>query len=305
MRKISIMIFLLFMSISLVIGQLKVRAMKKINIPVAQEWNCPKYSPDGKTIFLTNSTFAGIWKFNPSTASLQEITKDRSSGSSYVISPDGNQVTFMRIKETAARSPRVQELVQYNFGTKAVKVLSSGTDLSKPVLINSRVVYSKGKDVQNLSKTIAAGSIAVAGIENTKIILVQNGKKVVFDPLTNGSYIWPSLSPDQKKLVAYEVDRGTFVCDLDGKNLKMLGRLDAPEWTRDGNWIVYMNDKDDGHRILSSDLYASSLDGQVKVQLTSTTDVLEMNPTCSPTENKIICNTPSGEIYEITYEVVQ
>jgi Tol biopolymer transport system component len=305
MRKISIIIFLLCLSATLLLGQLKVTAIKKIKVPASQTWNCPTFSPDGKTIFLTNSTLSGIWKFNPSSSAIQKITQDRSSGMNYVVSPDGNQVTFRRSKETKVRGTRVQELVQYDLRTKAEKVLSSGTNLSNPVLMNSRVVYSKGTAVQNLSQATSAGSIAVAGVENTKIILIHNGKKVVFDPLTNGSYIWPSLSPDRKKIVAYEVDRGTFVCDLDGKNLTMLGRLDAPSWTRDGNWIVYMNDKDDGHRILSSDLYAITLDGKTSVQLTSTKDVMEMNPMCSQTENKLICNSPTGEIFELTYEVVR
>jgi Tol biopolymer transport system component len=159
--------------------------------------------------------------------------------------------------------------------------------------------------VQNLSKTVAIGSIAVAGIENTKIILINNGKKVVFDPLTNGHYIWPSLSPDQKRIVVYELDRGTFVCDIDGTNLQMLGRIDAPSWTRDGKWIVYMNDKDDGHNLISSDIEAISMPDLVKVQLTSTNDVIELNPICSKTENKILFNTVRGEIIELTYEVVK
>jgi Tol biopolymer transport system component len=84
--------------------------------------------------------------------------------------------------------------------------------------------------------------------------------------------------------------------------MNRLGRRDAPSWTRSGNWIVYMDDKDDGHQILSSDLWAVTPDGKSAVQLTTTDRILEMYPQCSPTENKIVCSTMGGEIYLLSYE---
>jgi Tol biopolymer transport system component len=140
------------------------------------------------------------------------------------------------------------------------------------------------------------------GIEETKIALTVKGKKVTLDPFGQGSYIWPSLSPDKQFLVAYEIDRGAFVCDLTGKVISTFGRRDAPTWTRSGRWIVYMEDKDDGHRLLSSDLFAVTRDGSSTVQLTSTAALMELDPHCSPTENKIVCSTSDGSILLLEYE---
>jgi Tol biopolymer transport system component len=98
------------------------------------------------------------------------------------------------------------------------------------------------------------------------------------------------------------MDRGAFVCDVDGSAMTKIGKRDAPSWTRSGKWIVYMDDKDDGHQILSSDLAAVSFDGKSVVQLTSTASIFEMNPQCSPSENKIVCNNTSGMIFVLEYE---
>jgi Tol biopolymer transport system component len=98
------------------------------------------------------------------------------------------------------------------------------------------------------------------------------------------------------------MDRGAFISDVNGSNITMIGKRDAPSWTRSGKWIVFMDDKDDGHRLLSSDLAAVTADGKMVVRLTSTADVFEMNPSTSRTEDKIVCNTADGSIVVLEYE---
>jgi Tol biopolymer transport system component len=144
----------------------------------------------------------------------------------------------------------------------------------------------------------------VLGVEDTKIVLIRNGAKTLFDPLGNGSYIWPSLSPDRTRVLAYEMAHGAFVCDLQGSAVVQLGKRDAPVWTRDGRWIVYMEDKDDGQRVVSSDLFCISADGKRTAQLTNTAGRMEMHPQCSPTGDKIVCSTMDGEIYVLSYKEV-
>jgi hypothetical protein len=95
------------------------------------------------------------------------------------------------------------------------------------------------------------------------------------------------------------------VCDLDGNAIVRLGRLDGAVWTRDGQWLVYMDDKDDGHRILASDIKFKSADGTMSGALTATADLFEMYPSCSPVENRIVCSSLSGKIFLLTYEEVK
>ncbi len=189
-----------------------------------------------------------------------------------------------------------------NIAALSRRVAARGNDVSAPVFANNDAVYSVNGVLHTpvLSKT-AATSVQMLGIEDTKIAVMKNGVKTLLDPLHGGSYIWPSLSPDQQRIAAYVMRRGTFICDLNGNAVANFGRRDAAVWTRDGNWLVYMNDKDDGRSIRSSDICMMSTDGLTTLQLTSTPDVLEMNPSCSPTENKIVCSG-NGALYVISYE---
>ncbi len=294
-------------------AQIHAVSVEKLPLGTEQQWSQPVFSPDGARIYFTSAGFNGIWEYTQSTKSVRQITDAPRSGFGFALSNDGKTISYRRTFDEASRS-RTQELVTQNLSSGTVNVLEKGESVSLPKFSTASpsggqsVIYLKeGKVVSAASSKAkdshveSAGAAVVLGIEDTKIALLKNGSKVSFDPLGNGSYIWPSLSPDGTKLLAYEMDRGVFISDLEGNVLKMLGRKDNPIWTRDGKWIVYMDDKDDGHNILGSDIYGVSADGAATVRLTNTSGVIELYPSCSPVENKIVCSSLSGDVYVITY----
>lgn len=286
---------------SLLFAQPTITKVEKLPLEQSQEWSHPQFSPNGQKIYFTTVNGNGIWEYSVETQSVRHITSDPQSGAAFSISSDGGKVAYRRTFTDAKTRQRTQEIVLQDLSANSISVLASGTDVSAPVFSQNNVVFSIQGEAKNLSKTQNTGNIVVLGIENTKILLNKNGQKSLLDPFSNGSYVWPVLSPDKTNIVAYEMDRGAFVCDLDGKILATLGRRDAPSWTRTGKWIIYMNDKDDGHQILSSDLHYISPDGRQSGQLTFTSDIIEMYPQCSPTENKIVYCSLQGEIFLLSY----
>ncbi|MFH0992432.1 MAG: hypothetical protein V1799_20725 [bacterium] len=284
-------------------AQMKITDRQRLSPALTGEYSHPQFSPDGKAIFFTTPEANGIWQYTLPSGQTQQITSDSKTGVSFTISRDGRKIAYRRTTTDKVTHRQKQELIVKDLTTGSTATVATGSDISLPAFSESELLYSIGSSTKNLNRMKSADGIKILGIENTKIILLRNGQKRILDPLKNGSYIWPVLSPDKKTIAAYEMDRGTFVCDLNGKILARLGRRNAPSWTRDSKWLVYMNDKDDGHQILSSDLQCISPDGKTAVQLTSTPDIFEMYPHCSPTENKIICSTLKGELYLLTYTV--
>jgi Tol biopolymer transport system component len=283
-------------------AQMKVTAVEKLALPTDQDWSNPVFSPDGGAIYFTTTTYDGIWKYARAENAVTEITLDPASGNGFTISSDGSQIAYRRTSYDQQTHERTQDAIVVNAVTLSKRVAASGADVAAPAFARNELVYTVAgtTHVPALAKS-AAPEVDVLGIENTKIAILNNGSKVLLDPLGGGSYIWPSLSPDKQKIAAYDLRRGTFICDLNGTVLASFGRRDAPVWTRDGKWLVYMNDVDDGNKILHSEICAVSADGKQTLQLTSTPDVLEMNPSCSPTENKIVCSA-NGALYVISYE---
>ena len=87
-----------------------------------------------------------------------------------------------------------------------------------------------------LALSVTANAITTVHVENQKIVLTQNEHQTVLAP--NGqedSYYWLSLSPDGTRILYSSAHHGTCVCDLQGKLLHSLGRLNAPKWLDDNN----------------------------------------------------------------------
>jgi Tol biopolymer transport system component len=286
-------------------AQLKSLKVETLPLERSRSWSQPRWSPDGKTIFFTASDFDGIWAYSRVERKTVQITSDRGSGYGFSISDDGARIAWRRTLSGPLPGERLQEAVLRNIADGTSSVLASGKSISLPSFVRSDPVYSVGNQLQGVTAGVQpAGTVAILGIEETKIAILRDGVKSLIDPLGNGSYLWPSLSPDGSKLVACEMDRGTFVAGPDGSHAVRIGRRDAPVWTRDGRWLMYMADKDDGHAIRSSGIAYVSPDGKVSGKLTSASRGIEMFPQCSPVADAIVCSTLEGEIFVITYSEV-
>ncbi len=296
------MVFFLILTIGYSYGQLTATKIERVPISGSEEWNAPIFSPNGKKIYFTNFSYSGIWEYSFETKQTRKITSDQGSGYGFAVSKDGSQIAYRKTSYPTGSLERVQEIISLNLKTGKAASFAKGDNLSTPTFTKSGVTFSDCDQTKNLTPRTSQKEISILGIENTKIALNKNGIKILLDPFRNGSYIWPALSPDKTKIAAYESDRGTFISDLNGNIISQLGKRNAAVWSRDGQWLIYMDDKDDGHNILSSEIMAVTADGNNTVKLTNSTTITEMNPNVSPTENKIICNSMNGEIFIIQYE---
>jgi Tol biopolymer transport system component len=291
--------------ISTLFGQLKVTSVEKIPITTDEQWSNPIFSPNGKEIFYTNTEYNGIWQYSIASKLVKVITTDKTSGYNFVISDDGQKIAYRRTTSAEGQLTRIQEVVEIDLQSLSKKVVDKGNAISTPVFDKNRVTTVEGISEQKNTTVPLNDQVTVLGIEDTKIALLQNGAKIIFDPLNGGRYIWPKLSPDGLNIVAVDMERGAFISDLNGRNIFKIGKCNAPQWLRSGNWIIGMDDRDDGHRIIGSDIIAISKDGKTRIRLTDTVTMMEMFPAVSPVENKIVVSTAAGELLLMAYEEIQ
>ena len=84
-------------------------------------------------------------------------------------------------------------------------------------------------------------------IQDQKMLVTDGENAYVLAP--NGddaSYFWASVSPDGKHLVYVTARYGTFVCDINGDNVRSMGRMNAPKWL-DNNHVAGMQEFYKGH----------------------------------------------------------
>lgn len=215
-----------------------------------------------------------------------------------VISSDGQTVAYIRPSYTADHL-RMTSLEAVSLDNGRVEVVVKPTrNLATGVAVNGGTV-SAVSDGQLSVKAISANGSQqsqspVVGISYGH--LTVNGNTV--DPLGKGSYLWPSLSPDGKKIVFWCVGQGCYVSNLDGSDVRKVGGLRAAVWA--GNdVIVGMQDLDDGEFVVASKIVAHDLATGERQDLTSD-DYVAMYP--SATAGRVAFCDPMGNLYFMDIE---
>jgi N-acetylmuramoyl-L-alanine amidase/sugar lactone lactonase YvrE len=122
-----------------------------------------------------------------------------------------------------------------------------------------------------LSLVLATMLVAqpTVSIQDQKMLVTNGEHSYVLAP--NGddaSYFWASVSPNGKHLVYVTARYGTFVCDINGENVRSMGRMNAPKWL-DNNHVAGMQEFYKDHDEIDYVRYISrSIDGKLTRDLT-------------------------------------
>ncbi|HOM66306.1 MAG TPA: hypothetical protein PLI27_07990 [Ignavibacteriales bacterium] len=293
MKKLIILLCISFISFA----QLKVVSSNVI-VPEREAFY-PLFDKTNSAIYYTTPNCVGIYKFDLKTEKSEVITNEAGAGYEFKITDD-NKIVY--------RCDTYKDGFKYS--TLKIKDLKSGE--SKSLVENQRFVSppevpQKDYIVYNIEKSSKVYKISAKKLQKTlsstyvmnedlKIALYRNGQKKILKPVGDDHYIWVSLSPDKQKLLFTASKKGTFITDLNGKILYEIGTAQAPKWSNDGTKVLFMMQKDDGHRFTHSDLYYYDLKERKSYQLTFTDDVIELYPSWSYDDKQVVCNTEKGEI---------
>ena len=291
-----ILLFALTLGFSMcAMGQvLNVTSIDKVNLP--DKAAVAAISPQGDYLLLTSATNQGLTKLDLTSGQTQTLSNAPSAGHNVKISPDGKTVVF-RESSFNDKHLRFSSLKSVNLATGASQVLVKPTrDLQGYDASSTTVAaVNKGKFSKKAIGTEKAQNLPVLSIDKGKLMVTVNGKTRNLSPNGNDfSYLWASLSPDGTQVLYYLAAHGTYVCNLDGSNIRKVGKMRAPVWY-DNNTVVGMMDLDDGEFIYASTIVAASLDGTT--QTLTGDDTIAMYPHAA--DGKIAFSTPAGEAYII------
>jgi len=273
------------------------------------EFYYPKFSPDGSRIFFTHANYKGIYYLNLGDNKIIQLSDE--AGAGYEFNPTQNNLVYYRT-DRYLNGRKYSSIKSFNLSTKNVQLIAVDLRfLSTPKNLNNNIIaYTVDNRIQKFIPKNTENKVEVSTIEKPyleiekgKIALIESGVKKILTPAGNGNYIWPSVSPDNSKLLFTVAGKGTYVSDLNGNILVDLGYANYPRWSPDGKWISYMADKDNGLTVTSSDIYIVSADGNNKFRITNTEDVLEMYPDWSPSGDQLVLNTYDGKIILIKLKI--
>lgn len=275
-----------------------VEVLSREQIPLPEDVGAysPQISPTGDYIVVTDNSMKGLKIYNFATQQLIQVADDNGAGFEPKISDDGSTIVY--------RSREYKDKLRYT-SLKSVDVKSGkvSTIVSKSRNLNG-IAVKQGtayavNDGKIKTKKVSGKSVttpAIASIIDGQLYVTINGKTNQISPAgTKYSYIWPSVSPDGTKVLYTVMERATsYVCNLDGSNPVSLGELSAPSWMGN-NWVVGMQDRDNGEVITSSLIIAVKADGTNRTELTDKSEI-SMYPSATYDASKVVYNTASGKV---------
>lgn len=272
----------------------------------------PIWSPIGDQLLLAGENYQGLWIIQRQGESAQQISDLMGAGFLPVWDPQGSRI--------ACRVSQVQD--KRKLSAIAVYDLAQGTsteltEYQKEVSLPQWI--DRGRKLLFLESgrtTVAEAPGAHKSEEDEEDLVVwtQDGsivldrwpqrEQTILKPVEK-DILWAVPSPDKGRIAFEALGAEIYVVNADGADLVSLGRGERPRWSPDGQWITYMITEDDGHRIISADIYAVHRSGSGRVAVTQTADRLEMNPDWSPDGRMIACDTRGeGAILLIPVEIV-
>lgn len=265
MKKIILTFVSVFMAFPAICQHIEVGTMQRIDT------GSPAYYPvlldDGK-ILTTSSDYSGLVLTDMQSGQSKVLSSASGAGYNVLVSPDKTTVIYQECSYDTGR--RLVGYTSYALGNGMARQLQA----------------------PQRSRTANLGGMYAVS-EDLKISVYRNGEKTVLTP--NGEhrrYIWPSVSPDGKKLLYTVSGVGTYVCNIDGTSPVALGILRAPKWVND-NWVIGMENTTTEEMSVSA-VVMSKADGSFRQTLTPSS-VVAMYP--SATEHCVAFSTDKGEVY--------
>lgn len=277
---------------------LNVGSVEKINLPAGMQADQAVISPDGKCVVMSTNSDRSLQRLDLTTGKAVKVTENGSM-LGLEFTDDSRNIVYRQ-------STTNDKHLRYT----AVKTADLATGEETTVVKPTRKLNGFAVDGRNIASVenkkfraanidgVKAAKVPVASIYYGQLLVTVNGKTKAINP--NGkegrSYLWPSVSPDGKKVLYYLGSDGCYVCDIDGGNPVRIGDLRAPRWI-DNQTIVGMRDRDNGIVYTESAIVAANLSGVE--QILTSDDVIAMFPSASADGSKISFSTPEGNLYVI------
>lgn len=276
-----------------------VKDIQRVTLPDEMSVTQAVLSPDGNYVVVSEQATTALTRISLSDGSAMRVA-DNGSMLNLQISPDNNTVVY-----------RSRTVNKKHLGQTAVLATNLSTGKTVEVAAPSRHLagFSANGAVANATvngklkkKALNGGSstaIPVVGIYRGHLAVTVDGSTDFIDPQGNGSYLWPSISPDGQRIVYYKAQEGCFTCNLDGSDVRNLGYLHAPVWVNE-SLVAGMQDIDDGTNVTESAIVITDQNGN-NSRLTGP-DVIAMYPAACADGSKISFTDTCGNLYIITLE---
>jgi Tol biopolymer transport system component len=262
----------------------------------SEAFTAPVWSPTNPNLIaITKPGYRGIWLLDLQQKQIRQLIDEMGAGFHFSWSHNGLYIAA-RITKYDRLKP-FNEIVVIDVESGLIRTVTNEKVRLRDVphwSITDREIYAFSKNELLvfpldfvISEVTSIGDEWFIYNANGKIGFSKRTEKAALqhnrlDPFPGKRYINLTVSPKGTH-VAFEVMGGNlYTMELATQDIFDLGEGYRPAWSPDGEYLTYMITEDDGHRFTASDIYIIKRDGSGKVNITSSEDHIELNPSWAP-----------------------
>lgn len=241
-------------------------------------------SPDGNWVAMSGAQYgalvaAPLVEENGRLRIGTTLTLSESRGSGYGFSWTSDGRVIARVYQGEGVGKEAQ-LVAFSPQAQGSNVLTRQTDMPAPPIVRGASIAVAAPSGEALLVDESVQAVPFA--QEERLVLVgPNGTTELFADVDGRPLLNVVVSTSGR--VAFEIVGGDLMSiDLDGTDLVSHGRGEQASWSPDGQWLAFVRTSDDGHQMLSSDVWIDSPDGGQAKVLSETTGRIELHPTWGP-----------------------
>ena len=301
----KIIVSLVFLSVVVLSQELSIKDIKTLTDYNVGTFYYPNYLKDDINILVTNENYQGLWIYDTKNSSLHNVTEGLGTGYQPLILE--NKIIYRQ--DNYIDRVKYGQIKSYDIITKQDEILVNNSRFVSPALEfnNNKVFFIHDASVKSFD--IIQNEVAISntnniyvGIENSDLVFFRNGSSTILNPLGSGNYIWHSLNNTKDRILFTLAGKGTYISDLNGNILFEIGYANAPKFSTDGKYVIYMKEKDNGTSITESAIAIFSLDLNREVLEYKDSNIIPLYPSFSNSGEKFIFCTNDGRIFEVTLQ---
>lgn len=227
----------------------------------------PRWSPDGRFILLTKGKYRGLYILSLEDRSIRTLNDSPGVGYAARWCLDGRTIAFTEYDRL--------KVIDVNGQPMASKHAAFAKDPYE-VFTRDDTIYFRDNSTGRETK-------------------ISRGEDKFF---------LPRLSPDRKKVAYIGLSTGIYINNLDNGRTVPIGLGTDVAWAQDSKGVLFTHTRDDGHRIIASDLFYADAGTGKLTNLTSTPDRHESHAAISSTGTEV-AYTVDGQVFlsKLSYEL--
>lgn len=268
----------------------------------------PKFSQNGKYLLFTNDNYGQIWLYDIIKKNLKKIIEMPQCGFRYQIAENNNEIYFRNKGVVGDRKDQVYSIYRYTISKDKIETIYNSDNRISQLLLKGNSIYflenKKPTNLNLLNKNLSAKfDFPYFFVQNDLLIRASETLDTIKYSVKDYIFISCEYSKDKEVVFVLTASNGILVLDMSGKILKQFENATYVSKLYKSNLILYTEGKDDGIKIISSNLKFGFLNSFNKISAPRDFNNKIFNPDWSPVNNKLAYSSDNGMINILSFNL--